>query len=150
VNEGIELTPEVVYGMQSVIREQVENGVAVRMALLHLLCLTKPDIFYGLASAPGVAEGMARVVLTVDELAELKPGEILVAPTTDAAWRPLFGTIKAVVTDAGGALSHAVIVAREYGLPCVVGCGEATKKIHTGQRIRIDGDNRCVYILGRK
>jgi pyruvate,water dikinase len=107
----------------------------------------KADL-YGAAAAPGLVEGIARVIMTVDKMAELKPGEILVAPGTAAPWTPAFGIAGGVITDGGGALSHPVIVAREYGIPCVAGCVEGTKKIKTGNRVRVDGDNGVVYILG--
>jgi pyruvate,water dikinase len=112
----------------------------------------KPELeadLYGMASAPGVAEGIARVLMDPAQLAELQPGEILVVPSTNPTWHPAFNFIKAVVTDAGGSLSHAVIVARDYGLPCVAGTREATAKIKTGDKIRVDGDNYAVYILER-
>ncbi len=106
----------------------------------------KADL-YGAASAPGVVEGVARVIMTVDKLAEIKPGEILVAPGTAPPWTPAFAIISAVVVDGGGSLAHAVIVAREYGIPAVSGCVEATKKIKTGDRLRVDGNLGVVYIL---
>lgn len=106
----------------------------------------KADL-YGAAAAPGVVEGVARVIMTEDKLAELKPGDILVAPGTSAPWTPAFEIISGVITDGGGALAHAVIVAREYGIPAVVGCLEGTKKIKTGNRVRIDGNLGVVYIL---
>jgi pyruvate,water dikinase len=112
----------------------------------------KPELeadLYGMASAPGVAEGIARVLMDPAQLADLQPGEILVVPSTNPTWHPAFNFIKAVVTDAGGSLSHAVIVARDYGLPCVAGTREATAKIKTGDKIRVDGDNYAVYILER-
>jgi pyruvate,water dikinase len=108
----------------------------------------KADL-YGAAAAPGCVEGVARVIMTADRLVELKPGEILVAPGTSTAWMVAFNLIRGLVTDGGGALSHPVIMAREYGLPCVAGCVEATRKIKTGQRIRVDGDRGVVYILDR-
>jgi phosphoenolpyruvate synthase/pyruvate phosphate dikinase len=102
---------------------------------------------YGAASIPGVVEGLARVILSEDDLSKMQPGEILVAPEAMESWTPLFGKIKAVVTDSGGISPHAVIVGREYGIPAVVGTGEATKIIKTGQRIKVDGDHGRVYIL---
>ena len=106
----------------------------------------KADL-YGSASVPGVAEGVARVIMTESELGELRPGEILVAPGTSAQWTPVFEIIKGLVTDGGGALSHAVIVAREYGVPAVTGCQEATRKIKTGDRVKVDGDLGIVFIV---
>ncbi len=108
----------------------------------------KADL-YGAGGAPGVIEGVARVALSLDQAKqEIQPGEILITRATMAPWTPLFGIVKGVVTDGGGALSHAVIVGREYGIPVVAGTREATMKISTGQRIRIDGDTYAVYILG--
>lgn len=106
----------------------------------------KADL-YGTASVAGVVEGIARVIPDEKSMHELQAGEILVAATTMSTWTPLFSIAKAVVTDGGGALSHAVIVGREYGLPVVAGTLEATRKIRTGMRIRVDGDRNAVYIL---
>ncbi|MDD3654630.1 MAG: PEP-utilizing enzyme, partial [Desulfotomaculaceae bacterium] len=75
------------------------------------------------------------------------PGEILVAPATAASWTMVFNSIVGVITDGGGYLSHALIVAREFGMPAVVGTQEATKKLKTGQKVRIDGTKCEVYIL---
>ncbi|VBB44476.1 putative PEP-utilizing enzyme, mobile domain protein [uncultured Desulfatiglans sp.] len=105
----------------------------------------KADL-YGAAAAPGVYEGRARVIMSADQLPEVEPGEILVAPGTSAAWTAAFSVIKGLVTDGGGALSHPVIMAREYGIPCVAGCVEGSQKIRTGMTIRIDGDLGVVYI----
>ncbi|HTX12864.1 MAG TPA: PEP-utilizing enzyme [Solirubrobacteraceae bacterium] len=102
----------------------------------------------GFAGSPGVAEGTARVVMEVDRLTELEPGEILVAPVTSPSWTPVFGKIAAAVSDIGGIMSHAAIVSREYGLPAVVGTGNATSRIKTGDRVRVDGNTGAVTILG--
>ena len=96
-----------------------------------------------------MVEGIARVIMGADKLSELKKGEILVAPGTSAAWTVAFSFIKGLITDGGGALSHPVIMAREYGIPCVAGCLQATQKIKTGQKVRIDGDAGVVYILNK-
>jgi phosphohistidine swiveling domain-containing protein len=112
----------------------------------------RPDLkadLYGGTSAPGVAEGIARVLINERDLDQLKPGEILVTVATSVPWTPAFSVVSAVVTNAGGGLSHAVIVAREYGIPAVIGTREATKKIKTGDRIRVDGDLGTVYIVER-
>jgi pyruvate,water dikinase len=108
----------------------------------------KADL-YGAAAAPGVVEGVARVIMNESHLSELKPGEILVAPGTSASWTVVFSVVAGLVTDGGGALSHPVIMAREFGLPCVSGCVEGTQKIKTGERIRVDGDQGVVYILAK-
>ena len=102
----------------------------------------------GFAASPGVAEGRARVILRPDQLGELEDGEILVAPSTSTSWTPVFGKIAAAVLDTGGIMCHAAIVAREYGLPAVVGTGTATKRIKTGDRLRVDANAGVVTILG--
>lgn len=101
----------------------------------------------GFAAAPGVAEGIARVVLTPDELDTVLEGEILVAPVTNTSWTPVFGRIKAAVSDIGGIMCHAAIVSREYGLPAVVGTGFGTQTIKSGMLIRVDGNTGKVTIL---
>ena len=101
----------------------------------------------GFAGSPGTAEGRARVILHAEELSEIQDGEILVAPSTSASWTPVFGTIAAAVLDVGGMMCHAAIVAREYGLPAVIGTGTATKRIKTGDRVRVDADAGTVTIL---
>ena len=90
---------------------------------------------------------MARVILGPDQLRELEDGEILVAPSTSTSWTPVFGKIAAAVLDSGGIMCHAAIVAREYGLPAVVGTGTGTKRIKTGDRLRVDADSGVVTIL---
>jgi pyruvate,water dikinase len=101
----------------------------------------------GFAASPGVAEGVARVILRPEQLGELEDGEILVAPSTSTSWTPVFARIAAAVLDSGGIMSHAAIVAREYGLPAVVGTGTATKRITSGDRLRVDADAGVVTIL---
>jgi pyruvate,water dikinase len=101
----------------------------------------------GYAASPGIAEGPARVLRSVNDIGQIQDGEILVCPVTAPSWAPVFGKIKAAVSDIGGTMSHAAIVAREYGMPAVVGTGHATKRIQTGQRIRVDGSNGVVTIL---
>jgi pyruvate,water dikinase len=101
----------------------------------------------GATASPGTAEGQARVIMDPRELVQIEDGEILVARSSYPSWTPVFGTIAAAVLDAGGIMSHAAIVAREYGLPAVVGTGNATRRIKTGDRIRVDADNGRVTIL---
>jgi pyruvate,water dikinase len=101
----------------------------------------------GAAASPGVAEGVARVVRDVHEIAHIQAGEILVSTVTSPAWAPIFPKIRAAVTDIGGIMSHAAIVCREYGLPAVVGTGRATTEIRSGQRLRVDGSNGVVTLL---
>lgn len=105
------------------------------------------DTVSGFAGAVGVVEGTARVIESVARGEELQPGEILVTTVTNIGWTPLFPRAAAVVTDVGAPLSHAAIVARELGIPAVVGCGNATARIRTGDRIRVDGERGTVEIL---
>ena len=101
----------------------------------------------GMAASPGLVEGLARVIRSADQLSEVQPGEILVAPVTAPSWAPVFGKIAATVTDIGGMMSHASIVCREYGLPAVTGTGNASSTIRTGQRLRVDGNAGTVEVL---
>src|SRR5829696_1041056 len=93
----------------------------------------------GYAASPGVVEGIARVLLNVNDIGQIREGEVLVCPVTAPSWGPVFGKIAAAVSDIGGTMSHAAIVAREYGMPAVVGTGVATTRIKTGDRVRVDG-----------
>ncbi|MGH3863347.1 PEP-utilizing enzyme [Actinokineospora sp.] len=101
----------------------------------------------GFAASPGLVEGLARVISSADQVGEIQDGEILVAPLTAPSWAPVFGKIKATVTDVGGMMSHAAIVCREYGLPAVTGTAFGTKTIKTGQRIRVDGNSGTVTVI---
>ena len=103
----------------------------------------------GMAASPGDVEGIARVITHADQLGDVQEGEILVATITAPSWGPIFGKIKAVVTDIGGMMSHAAIVCREYGLPAVTGTGSGSTTISTGQLIRVDGNTGRVEVLER-
>ena len=94
-----------------------------------------------------MVEGVARVVNSEAEFDSLQVGEILVCQMTNPAWQVLYGKIIAVVTDAGGTVSHPAVLAREYGIPAVVGTSTATYDIKTGDRIRVDGSAGVVTIL---
>jgi pyruvate,water dikinase len=107
-----------------------------------------PNVLKGFAASAGVVEGTARVVRSVQEIAKLNQGDILVCQVTNPTWAPVFQKISAAVSDIGGSMSHAAIVAREYGLPAVVGAGRATERIPDGARIRVDGSRGIVTILG--
>lgn len=106
----------------------------------------KADI-NGVPGAPGIAEGPARVVLVEEQLAEVQPGEIMVCPTTSISWTTTLSLVKAMVVDRGGILSHAAVVSRQFGIPCVINCFMGTSEIQTGQRIRVDGTQGVVYFL---
>jgi pyruvate,water dikinase len=119
------------------IPEKLEDPILIKVfgmidALLHagkVEELKVLDVFEGYPGAPGVAEGVARVLKSFEGFSTLQPGEILVCPYTATAWTPLFPKIKAVVTDSGGMLTHAAIAAREYRIPAVVGTWRATRSI---------------------
>jgi pyruvate,water dikinase len=106
------------------------------------------NVVRGYAASPGVVEGVARVLSNVNEIGQMREGEILVCPVTAPSWGPVFGKIAAAVSDIGGTMSHAAIVAREYGMPAVVGTGQATSRIKTGDHLRVDGDRGIITILG--
>jgi len=114
--------------------EQVESAVA-------------GDILVGVAGSPGTVTGTAKVILDPTDPFALEPGDILVAPLTDPSWTPLFMTAGAVVVDVGGQRSHAVIVSRELGLPCVISVTDGTKKIPNGSQIEVNGSTGEVTIL---
>ena len=101
----------------------------------------------GTAASSGVVEGLARVVHGVDQMDTVQEGEILIAPTTNPSWTPVFSRISACVADGGGMMSHAAIVCREHGLPAIVGTGKATRAVRTGQRVRVDGNTGILTIL---
>jgi pyruvate, water dikinase len=105
------------------------------------------DEIRGVAACRGVAEGTARIITTVEQMSRLKKGDILVCQITNPTWAPIFDKIAGAVSDIGGSMSHAAIVAREYGLPAVVGTGNGTTRIKDGQRIRVDGGRGIVTIL---
>lgn len=103
----------------------------------------------GFAGAAGHVEGVVRCLNCPEEGALLQPGEILVTVTTNVGWTPIFPRAAAIITDVGAPLSHAAIVARELGIPAVVGCGDATARLKTGDRVRVDGGKGVVQILWR-
>lgn len=102
----------------------------------------------GQPGSPGVVEGPARIVRSVQELERVQHGDVLICPATSPAWSPVFSRIAATVSDVGGVMSHTAIVCREYGLPAVVGTGNAVARVQDGQRVRVDGDTGLVTILG--
>jgi pyruvate,water dikinase len=105
---------------------------------------TPADALKGIATSPGVVQGRARVVRGEHEFERLQPREVLVCPYTNPAWTPLFATAAAVVTETGGAASHAAIVAREYGIPAVMSVPEATRFLADGDEVVVDGDRGMV------
>ena len=139
-------------------RNWVGTATPSQLAFPYLVNWGYPERFYqeasadtttvkGIAGSPGVAEGIARVVMTVDEFDAVSDGDILVCQMTNPAWVVLFTKITGLVTEAGGAVSHPAVVAREFGIPAVVGTTNAGERIKTGDRIRVNGSTGVVEIL---
>jgi phosphoenolpyruvate synthase/pyruvate phosphate dikinase len=146
--ENLKKEPKPFYGNIEKVHEMIMKDPSISVSVQAPI--VRPELkadLYGSAAAPGIVEGVARVVMSERQLGEVQRGDILVAPGMSAPWTPVFEIISGAITDGGGATSHPVIVAREYGIPCVVGCIEATKKIKTGDRVRVDGDRGVVYLL---
>jgi pyruvate,water dikinase len=129
------------------------GGVFAAAAKIHGIGVQAPDgsgdprALQGIAGSPGVVRGSARVVPSLAEAAKLQPGDVLVAKATMPPWTPLFAIAAAIVTDTGGELSHCAVVAREYGIPAVVGTGHATTTLQDGQLLEVDGDAGTVRIV---
>ena len=109
--------------------------------------LSEGDVLAGTAGCPGVVTGRARIVRDPTSPPDLEPGDIMVAPLTDPAWTPLFLAVDGVVVNVGGQVSHAVIVSREMGIPCVVSVADATEQIQDGATITVDGTNGNVTLI---
>ncbi|RLB04645.1 MAG: hypothetical protein DRG83_04405 [Deltaproteobacteria bacterium] len=149
VKEWKKPTEEFVIGDISKLSEMVTRDPVMRWSVVPVPVVQeelRADL-YGTCSAPGVVEGEVCVIPSEKEFDRFVPGSILVAPITTSSWTPLFNSAKAVITDGGGALSHAMIVGREYGIPVVSGTNEATKKLKTGMKVKVDGDVGAVWIL---
>ncbi len=141
-------------------RDWVGTVTPSQLAFPYLVNWGYPDRFHqtqsedvsvitGLGASAGVIEGIARVVRTVDEFDDVRDGDILVCQMTNPAWVVLFTKIAGLVTDTGGTTSHPAVLAREFGIPAVIGTSVATQRIQTGDRIRIDGGAGRVEVLGR-
>jgi pyruvate,water dikinase len=139
-------------------RNWVGTVTPSQLAFPYLVNWGYPDRFYqeqpadggpitGIAGSPGVVEGTARVVMTIDEFDEVTDGDILVCQMTNPAWVVLFTKIAGLVTDTGGTTSHPAVLSREFGIPAVVGTSSATHRIATGDRIRVDGSKGVVEVL---
>ena len=139
-------------------RNWVGTVTPSQLAFPYLVNWGYPERFYqeqsadarqvgGIAGSPGMVEGIARVVMTIDEFDEVRDGDILVCQMTNPAWVVLFTKIAGLVTDTGGTTSHPAVLSREFGIPAVVGTSIATHRIRTGDRIRVDGTNGQVEIL---
>jgi pyruvate,water dikinase len=104
------------------------------------------DHLHGVAASSGCITAQACVLHGPEDFTRMAPGDVLVARLTTPAWTPLFARAAAIVTDVGGPLSHGSIVAREYGIPAVLGTGVATRRIHNGQTITVDGNSGTVIL----
>jgi len=132
--------------------EMTEGGPLIRAMLKSDMAVPTgisddSQALQGQAGSPGVVRGTAKVIPTLAEAGKLQPGDILVTKMTMPPWTPLFATAAAVVTDYGGVLSHCAVVAREYGIPAVVGTGRATKTFHDGQILEVNGDVGTVRVV---
>ncbi|MET0387998.1 MAG: PEP/pyruvate-binding domain-containing protein [Polyangiales bacterium] len=105
------------------------------------------DVLEGLPASSGQVQGRARVLTSTREISGLEPGEILIVPAADVGWSPLFLAAGGLATDLGGPLSHACVVAREYGIPAVVNLREATRTVKTGDKVLLDGDAGRLQVL---
>jgi pyruvate,water dikinase len=104
------------------------------------------NVLKGVPTSAGKVTAPSCVLRDPEDFSRMRPGDVLVAGTTTPAWTPLFAMASAVVTDIGGPLSHGSIVAREYGIPAVMGTGVATRRIHSGQVITVDGGAGVVLL----
>ncbi len=105
------------------------------------------ETLQGMPGCPGKSQGVARVLLDSHDPTSLEPGDVLVAPITDPSWTPLFVPASAVVVDVGAPLSHAIIVSRELGIPCVVSATDATKRLADGATVEVDGDTGVITVI---
>jgi pyruvate,water dikinase len=105
------------------------------------------DTLQGLPGCPGISRGRARIVLDSHDPTALEPGDVLVAPLTDPSWTPLFVPAAGVIVDVGAPLSHAIIVSRELGIPCVVSVTDATRRIPDGTMVEVNGDAGTVTVI---
>ncbi|MFL5779346.1 MAG: PEP-utilizing enzyme [Chloroflexota bacterium] len=139
-------------------RDWVGTATPSQLAFPYLVNWGYPERFHrqqsdderrieGIAGSPGTVDGTARVVMTTDEFDQIRDGDILVCQMTNPAWVVLFTKIAGLVTDTGGTTSHPAVLSREFGIPAVVGTSVATKRISTGDRIRVDGSTGIVEIL---
>jgi pyruvate,water dikinase len=108
---------------------------------------TEPDELRGTGASAGIVRGPARVTLTQADFEAVRPGDIIVCPSSNPSWVPLFAIAGGLITNTGGVLSHAAVVAREFALPAVVGTGDATTRIADGRLVEIDGSTGIVRLL---
>ena len=141
--------PEMFIGDPTAIPWALASSPMLR-ATVASLPRVRPELgadLYATVSTPGVAEGEVCVLRDATDFEKFRPGAILVANLTNTAWTPLFSFAKAIVVDVGGVLSHSAVLGREYGIPVLAGCEQATKKLKDGMRVKVDGDLGAVWIL---
>lgn len=138
--EGARLVPPLIVGRLNPLLKKLFEGMSGMLGAVR----SETAIVSGTPASPGRASGAVRVIHGPQQFDELEPGEILVASITAPAWTPLFTRAAAVVTDVGSPAAHASIIAREYGIPAVVGCGDATARLQTGMRVTVDGTTGSV------
>jgi pyruvate,water dikinase len=153
--DGFQLQRQAVPKVVGTLPDNIEDPVLIEIFGMHSHYLDglKADVhtteLTGFPAAAGTYTGRARVMVSAMELFELEEGEILVTEATSPNWTPAFAIVGACVCDGGGSLTHAAIVSREYGIPCVVGTSVATLRIKTGDLIEVDGTKGVVTILER-
>ena len=128
------------------------DPIAIKIVVGDMPTVSAEEIgadIVGICGCPGVAEGVAKVIMNYNDLGQLKAGDILVCPGTSPEWTIAFSLAAAVVGDRGGTLSHTAIIGREYGLPTIVNTFVACEKIKSGQRIRVDAGKGAIYILDK-
>jgi phosphohistidine swiveling domain-containing protein len=134
-DEQARLVPPLLIGQVNPMLKKMWDGIPRVMGAVS----SDTALVSGGPASPGRVTGLVRVIRGPREFDDLRSGEILVAPVTTPAWTPLFAHAAAVVTDGGSAAAHASVIAREYGIPAVVGCGDATARLRTGMRVTVDG-----------
>ena len=135
LDQQARLVPPLLVGRLNPLLKKLFDGMSVVFGAVP----SDTAIVSGTPASPGRASGPVRVIRGPDQFDDLESGEVLVAPLTAPAWTPLFTRAAAIVTDVGSPAAHASIIAREYGIPAVVGCGEATARLRTGMRVTVDG-----------
>ncbi|GAA3140002.1 hypothetical protein GCM10020001_073300 [Nonomuraea salmonea] len=125
-------------------REELSGVRLIDPAAVHPVTDPGPALLTGAAAGGGTATGPVKVIASVAEFGRLEPGDVLVCPYTNPSWTPLFQRAAAVVVDTGGAASHAAIVAREYGIPAVMGTGRGTSVLEDGLQVTVNGDTGTV------
>jgi pyruvate,water dikinase len=151
INENWPLNPTLNEELRSLVRfrktkrESLKNTPLIDPRILQLKTMGENVLLTGSPGSPGIAEGPVCIICQSSDFDKLRQGDVLVAPYTNPSWTPLFQRAVAVVVDTGGAGSHAAIVAREYGIPAVMGTGDGTQRLSNGEWVRVDGTQGLVF-----